>query len=58
VQLHPLKIKVNADHAGLSHLLELYKVPHSISQANFSHSLSNNLLTAPKLMEIKLAMVV
>jgi hypothetical protein len=46
VVLLPLRTKVNVDHAGLSLPLLLLKVLISSKLENFSHSLSNSLLTA------------
>jgi len=51
-----LRTKVNADHAGPSHPLELLRVLISTLLMSFSHSQSNNLLTAP--LKTTLAMVV
>ena len=48
VQLPPLRIKVNAVHAGLSHPLVLLKVPTKLQLVNSSPSLNNNLLIAFK----------
>lgn len=46
VQLPPLRIKVNAVHAGLSHQLVLLKVPTKLQLVNSSPSLNNNSLIA------------
>jgi hypothetical protein len=46
VVLLPLRTKVNVDHAGLSLPLLLLRVLISLKLENFSHLLSNNLLTA------------
>jgi hypothetical protein len=55
-KLPQLRIKVHADHAGLSQLLLLWRVLFLLAVAQLSVSQSNNWLTAQEAMEIKDAM--
>ena len=56
VLLHVLRIKVNADLAGHSQLLDLWKVLIKLKLENYYPSQSNNWLIAQEAMETKVAM--